>query len=344
MKKIKFRINIKDNLKYLIPLLLMFFVAIGLWTSGDNNREYTAKTTQTDFYFNTVVTIDLYDEHSGKVLYDCFKICEKYENMFSRTVEDSEISKLNRREITTVSDETAELIRRGLEYSAASNGTFDITMGSVTELWDFNAEDPVVPEAAAIAEAQKHIGYEKVTLNGNEVIFSDPGTKLDLGAIAKGYVAEKIKEHLLANNVNHALINLGGNVLCVGGKTETEDFMVGIQYPYEDNDEAIVALDVKDQSVVTSGIYERFFEVGGEMYYHILDPATGYPMESDILAVSIVTADSTHADALSTTIFGMGVEKGLEFAEAAEGVEAIFIDRDYEIFCTSGLEGKLVTE
>ena len=185
------------------------------------------KISDTDFAFDTVIQIDLYGDYDRKLLSDCFEMCEYYENLLSRTIEDSEISRLNRREITTVSDDTADVIAAGLEYSAQSQGTFDITLGGITELWNFDSKDENVPSAEAIKTALAHVGYEKVHVNGNEVTFDDPETKLDLGGIAKGYIADKIKEYLVANGVEHAIINLGGNVLCIGGKTNTDDFVIG---------------------------------------------------------------------------------------------------------------------
>ena len=154
---------------------------------------------------------------------------------------------------------------------------------------------------------------------------------LDLGAIAKGYIADKLKEYLVENGVEHALINLGGNILIIGDKPDGSKYNIGIQKPFDQTGQPITSVKVSDTSLVTTGIYERCFEKDDTLYHHILDPATGYPCQNNLYSVTIVTKSSVMADALSTTCFLLGLKDGMELINSLEGVEALFITDDYEL-------------
>ena len=293
--------------------------------------------TMTGMYFDTVVTIEAWGT-SRDILDHCEELCDRYEHLFSRTLEDSEVSKINNSggQPVTVSDETAELIRLGLEYGDISDGYFDITIASASELWDFtDNEEKKFPDSEVLAEAAAHIDYHNVKVEGNTVTLTDPMTKIDLGGIAKGYIADRLKDYLQSEGVEHALINLGGNMLAVGSKTDGSSFRIGLQKPFEPDGTPIAVLEVDDQSVVTSGNYERYFEKDGTIYHHILDPDTGYPIQNDLYQVSIISDRSVDGDALSTTCYALGLEKGMELIRSLDGVEAVFVTSDYEIHTTT---------
>lgn len=306
--------------------------------SGCSSSQDT-KISKSDFVLNTVATVTLYGETDETIIDDCFELCRYYEALLSRTDENSEIYKLNSREISEVSDETAEVIKRGLEYGALSNGKFDITIEPLSALWNFTSDTPSVPSEEDILEAKAKLDYTAVSVLGNTVSFSKDYTRLDLGAIAKGYIADKLKELLVSRGVERAIVNLGGNVLCIGGKTETENFTVGIQYPFGEG--SIASVSVRDLSVVTSGTYERYFEENGKLYHHILDPDTGYPVENDLLSVTIIGASSCDCDALSTTCFLLGRQAGTELIESMDGYYAIFVTDDYKLYFTEGAQSAL---
>ncbi len=288
--------------------------------------------------FDTVVTITIYDKGSEDVLDACVKKCEDYNARFSRTTEGSEIYELNHAggQPVTVSDDTADLIEKGLEYSRASGGKFDITIAPLSDLWDFKNNTGTIPDDAAIQEAKSHIGYENVKIDGNTVQLLDPDAEIDLGGIAKGYIADQLKAYMEEQDISHTLINLGGNVLALGGKPDGSDYNIGIQKPFAQNGEAITAVKIKNESVVSSGVYERYFKVNDKIYHHILDPQTGYPYENNLLGVSIVCDSSTEADALSTTCFAMGLDDGMNYIESIDSAEALFITDDYKIHYSSG--------
>ena len=315
--------------------LLPAIVLLSLLLSGCGNRQPVVREA---FLLDTFVSVTLYDG-SEETAQGALDLCRRYEAVFSRTDPDSELCRLNCREISQVSDELAEVIALGLDYARLTDGAFDITAGSVTSLWDFSAETPQVPDPAAVAEGLAHVGWEKVSLAGNTVAFSDPETIIDLGGIAKGYIADRMADYLREEGVTSAIIDLGGNLYCLGTKPGGQPFQVGVQYPYEDRQTVIGSLPAEDLSVVTSGVYERCFTVDGTLYHHILDTATGYPVENDLLSVTIVSGASVDGDALSTACFALGREAGTALIESRENVEAIFITDDFAVHITSGLEG-----
>lgn len=325
----------KKNFTKLTALLLAVLL---LTAAGCGTQKTKDPISKTGILLDTVVMITLYDSDDYALLDQCFKMIADYEAMFSRTIETSEISLLNRREISEVSEETALLIQKGLEYSALSGGAFDITVGSVSSLWDFSSGAGTVPDSSLIEEGLRHVGYEGVTVDGCSVYFNDPDTMLDLGAIAKGYIADRVADLLRSNGVNSAIVYLGGNTLCIGEKPSGDPFRVGVQYPFKETGELITVLEVKNMSVVSSGSYERYFVSDGVSYHHILDPHTGYSCVTDITGVSIICPVSTDADALSTICFILGEEKAKELIDSLDGTYAIFVRNDGTLGFSEGAE------
>ena len=300
------------------------------------------KTGKSDFVLDTIATITLYDSSDTALIDECFELCRHYESLFSRTDEGSEIYKLNHREISELSPETATLISKSLYYCELSDGAFDITVEPLSSLWDFKADSPSAPAAADIEAACQKIAYTAVSVSGDTVSFSNDYTRIDLGAIAKGYIADRIKELLVSRGIEKAIINLGGNVTCIGGRDDETGFKIGIQYPFKEG--SILGVTVSGLSVVTSGSYERFFEEDGKLYHHILNPKTGYPYDNGLLSVSIIGEDSSVCDALSTTCFALGKEAGKALLESMSGYYGIFIADDYSLYFTEGTEEALNIE
>lgn len=253
-----------------------------------------------------------------------------------------QIEKDGRMEIM-VSDMLRDIIKKGLAYCRASDGSFDITIEPLTSIWNFKAEEPVIPDQKIVEEAVSLVDYRKVSLEGNLLSFLQPGMGLDLGGIAKGFIADNLKSYLMENEVRGASINLGGNVLCLGGKSETDGFRIGIQQPFADRNETVAAVEVRDLSVVSSGIYERYVvSEDGVMYHHILDPDTGYSYDNNLLGVTILSEKSVDGDGLSTACFSMGKEKGLQYINSLEGVYALFITKDEKLWYSDGMKDFLL--
>ncbi len=325
-------------MKKKISLLFVFIMIINLFT-GCGSAEATSKS---DFYFDTIITITLYEKDTDELFEGCFALAKEYESLFSTTVEGSDIYKINHAagEPVTVSDETLALIQTGIDYAKETNGAFDITVGALSSLWDFSNNDGVIPTEQEIEDALSTVSYENIIIDGNSVSLQNPNTQIDLGGIAKGYIADQMKTYLLEQGVTSALINLGGNVLCVGEKPGGSTYQIGIQEPFSEDGEVIASVAISDKSVVTSGTYQRYFEVDGEIYHHILDLSTGYPCNNGLSSVTIISDTSLQGDALSTIVFLMGLEDGLAYVESLENVEAIFISDDGTI-TTTGLGDQL---
>lgn len=312
---------------------------------------------------NTAVQITIYDSQDKALLDDCLALCDKYELVFSRTNEKSELYKLNHRKDTSdkdpnadgqttpypvsgtadtwhISEDLASLLSQGLSITRESDGAFDIAIAPLTSLWDFTAEDPKVPDDAAIQKALPLCSSDGVTIDGQDITLPSDDIQFDVGAIAKGYIADRMKDLLVKKGVKSAIINLGGNVLCIGSKPDGTPFKVGIQKPFADRNETEAVMDITGKSVVSSGIYERCFKQGGKLYHHILNSQTGYPYDNGLISVTIISDQSVDGDALSTTCFALGLEDGLKFAEK-KGVQAVFITEDYELHYTDGFQDEI---
>lgn len=314
-------------------LSICFLTACCLFLSACSSSEEPIS--KQGFLLDTVIQITLYDTENESLLDESFAICEKYEQLLSRTIESSDVSRINEAngKPVTVSDDTIALIQKSLTYSELSDGAFDITIAPLSSLWDFK-DQKTIPDSNDIEEARKLVDYHAIRIDNNSVTLTNPEASIDLGAIAKGYIADKIKEYLVSENVKSGLINLGGNVLTIGTKPDGSAWNIGIQKPFDEQNAAITSVHLSDESVVTSGVYERYFKQNGIIYHHILDAKTGYPYQNGLLGVTIISKESVDGDALSTTCFALGLEKGMELIRSLPDVEAIFITDDYQLHDT----------
>ena len=290
------------------------------------------------FALDTFVSVTYYNKKDRQSVLDALELCRSYEKVFSCTDSESELYKLNEADYMEVSDSLLSVIQTALDFSEKSGGKFDITMGGVSRLYGFSEPAPRVPDAQELQKVLSHTGYGLVTIEGNFVSIADCETVIDLGAIAKGFIADEMQAFLLNQGVKHAIISLGGNILTLGGKPNGEDFKIGIQYPEKDSQQLVSTVRGSDISVVTSGVYERFFEADGRVYHHILDPENGLPAESGLLSVSIVGPVSMVCDALSTVCFTLGADAGMKLMEEFNDYEALFVTQDGEILTSSGFD------
>lgn len=327
-------------LHHIVSLILFFALTPSLLIGCTRNTEPISRT---GFYFDTVIQITLYDTEDEAVLDGCFALAEKYENLFSATKEGSDVWNINHGngETVTVSEETAALLAMAADYANITEDAVDPTIRPVSELWHFGSDrEARVPEDAAIKEALTHVSCDAIrfgTTPSQEtgesayrtVTLADPEAAVDLGFIAKGYIADKMKEYLLSQGVKSACISLGGNVLAVGEKPDGSPFRIGIQEPFAETGKSLATIEIKDVSVVTSGIYERcFYDEDGVLYHHVLDTATGYPVDNELASVTIICSSSVRADALSTSCLCLGLEKGRRLLDAEKDVAYLFVTRD----------------
>ena len=311
------------NAKLIIIIYITIFFA-GILSGCGKNAE--PKTEQA-FALDTIVSVTYYEARDREAVLDALALCRLSELVFSRTDPESELTWLNARGGGMVSPELREVLALALEYCEVSGGRYDVTMGAVSALYDFSGT-PHVPEAAALEAALSHVGWEKVRIDGDTVTLGDPEAVLDLGSIAKGWIADRMKALLVERGVRHAIISLGGNVLCLGGRPDGAAYKIGIQYPERDSAALAATIATQEGSVVTSGVYERFFVEDGTTYHHLLDPATGAPLDTGLLAVSVVGPCSARCDALSTVCFALGAEAGAALIDSLDGYEAVFIRSD----------------
>ena len=284
-----------------------------------------------DVYLDTQCDITVFgmkESEAQEIITGAFGEIASYESHLSRTIEGSDVDRVNHAEgkTVTVDSGTAEAILAGLEAGEYSNGDFDITIGRVTALWDFKSDDPSVPAADEIKEAVATVDYRDVDINNNEVTLKNPRAELDLGGIAKGFVADRTADYLEEQGVTSGIVNLGGNVVAIGVKDDDTPFVIGVERPYSDRTEIIGSIPASDQTVVTSGIYERKFEQDGILYHHILDPATGYPVSNGLWGVTIISDSSLQGDALSTVCLLIGQEEAMDLIRQTDGVQAVFVD------------------
>ena len=288
------------------------------------------------FYLDTVITLTAYVEDVA-VLNDALAECGRYEQLLSRTVEGSDVWRINHAggAAVEVSDDTIELIETARQVSESSGGRFDVTIAPASTLWDFTSGEAALPDAAALEAAAAQVDYTRVRVEGNAVTLPE-GMMIDLGGIAKGYIADKVKGYLEERGVSSAILSFGGNIVAIGLKPDGSSWRVGIQDIDKPTGAYMLVAMNFGGSTVTSGIYERGFELDGTYYHHILDPATGWPVQNELASVTIFSESSMWGDALATAAFALGTEKGLELIESMEGIEAVFIARDRSATWSSG--------
>lgn len=314
------------------------------------------QTSGTELILGTIVNIQLYGKGSqGKLdeaLNAAMDRARTLERVFSVNIENSELNYVNQnasKSPVAISDDLYAVLECSLHYANLTAGAFDPTLGNLISLWGIGTDHAAVPTDEHLLPLVDKNNYKHVILDSSAqtVYFENDDFSLDLGAIAKGYVADEIKKLLINDyGISNAIINLGGNVITIGGNPNGDPWKIGIANPDapEDSSSPAVIAHVEGQTLVTSGDYQRYFESGdGIKYHHILDGHTGYPANTGIKSVSIITETSMNADALSTAVFVLGYNDGLALIESLEDVEAVFIDENNQVTCTSGLDSTITT-
>jgi thiamine biosynthesis lipoprotein len=307
----------------------------------------------------TVCVVTLYDQGKDSTYREIFLKVREIENLMSVNIPSSDISRINENSGVApvrVSEETYKVIERALYYAKLSGGAFDPTVGPLVSLWGIGNE-PRVPSQEEINQALTLVNWRNVELNPQErsVYLTQRKMALDLGAIAKGYAADEAVGIAKRAGVKRALIDLGGDIVILGEKADKSPWRVGIQYPDKERGEIIGFLQITPDSglkktVVTSGVYERFFEEDGIRYHHLFSPSIGYPAHlseaahlteaatNSLLSVTIITEVSMDADALSTAVFVLGYDKGIALIETLPETEAVFVFEDKSVIVTQGAD------
>ena len=322
-------------MKYVKAAALVLFAAILASLCGCAPAELK-KESVVGFYLDTVVTLTAYVEDAS-VLNDALAECGRYEALMSRTIEGSDVWRINHAggQPVAVSRETIEVIEAAREVSEKCGGVFDITIAPASTLWDFTSGRKALPDADALESAAALVDYRKLIVDGDEVTLPD-GMMIDLGGIAKGYIADAIKAYLADRGVKSAILSFGGNIVAIGLKPGSKPWKVGIRDIDGGPADYMLISRNFGGSTVTSGIYERGFDLDGVRYHHLLDAETGWPVQNELASVTIFSESSMLGDALSTAAFVLGTEKGCGLIESLDGVEALFIARDRTVTETSG--------
>ena len=304
---------------------------------------------RTEFALGTVCSITLYDRGKASFYSDIFSRLREIENRMSVNLPDSDIARINAAAgiaPVQVHDDVFEVIRQAVHYAEISDGAFDPTVGPLVSLWGIGGDNQRVPSQAEIDAALALINWRDVELDRERysVFLRRPGMALDLGAIAKGYAADEAAAIIRKAGLKRAIIDLGGNILTYGEKQDKTPWKVGLQSPFESRGAYFGILSGPERSFVTSGIYEKYFEADGELYHHIFSPSDGYPVHNGLMSVTIITKYSINADALSTSVFVLGYEKGRALVESLEGTEAVFVFDDMTVRQTKEAGLKLTDE
>lgn len=335
----------KKYSKSLLCLSLVFML-VGCGQNTKKNEQTTQQEPikRTEMLMGTVISVTLYDSTDETILDKVFDKVKNLEETLSINEAGTEVDKINENagiEPVKVSDDTIEVVKEGLYYSDLSHGKFDITIGPLVKLWNIpDRPTDDIPTQDEIDAVLPLTNYKDVVVDENSktVFLTRPGMMLDLGGIAKGYTADVISKMLTNEGVESAIIDLGGNIFAHGEKVSDDAWKIGIQNPFSTRGEIVGAISTKNKSIVTSGVYERYIEVNGVKYHHILNPETGYPYENNIAGITIISDKSTTGDALSTSVFALGVDEGIKFVEGLDGVDAIFVTKDNGIYLTSGIK------
>lgn len=284
---------------------------------------------------DTVMEVTVYGSGASDAAEEAERAIRRLEELWSVTREDSEISRLNRGETVELSEETANLLQKGLRLSEETGGALNLALYPLTRLWGFTTEEYRVPSREEIDALLDRLRSGSLSLEDNRASLSS--WELDFGAVAKGYAAQLSADMLKERGVTSALLTLGGNVQTVGNKEDGSLWRIGVRDPWGEEGDYLGVLLVGEAAVVTSGAYQRYFEEDGVRYGHILDPETGRPVESGLASVTIVAEDGFLADGLSTALYVMGLEEATEFFRGRDDFEAVLVDDAGTIYVTEGL-------
>ena len=317
---------------------------------GDSSSQQ-GKLTKEIYAMDTIMDLTIYgwkkegkrlsDAELGEAMNQAVALINRLEGLLSVTKKDSDISKINAADgaPVTVSGETYELLEKCIQYSEATEGLFDISVYPLVKLWGFTTGEYRIPSEEEISTVQERIDYRKIQLSGGNKVQIPKGMQIDLGAAAKGYLSQKLMDLFAKNGVSSAVVSLGGNVQTMGRKEDGSRYRIGIVDP-ADGTSIYGTLEVEDKAVITSGIYQRYFEKEGKTWHHIMDKRTGKPADNDLASVTVITEEGTAGDALATALYIMGEERAVEYQKNHPETQIILIRKDGSLWQSDELLDK----
>lgn len=336
----------------IIGTMIIFILMIGIISLILISIFFTGKcekceVTKSGYVLGTLINLRAYGKKAEKAINEALQSLNDIDDKMSVFKENSEISRINSKAGVSeefVSNDTYLVVSKAIEYSKVLEGTFDPTIRPLVKLWSIGTKEEKIPKTYEIEAALKLVSFEDVILNKNNysIMLKNKNQALDVGGIAKGFAADKIRDIFLKHKINQGLIDLGGNIYALGSKEDKSPWKVGIQNPFKSRGEFLGILSVENKSIVTSGNYERYFMKDGKRFHHIIDHKTGYPSESRIISATIISDNSIDGDGLSTGIYILGIEKSLKLIESLSGIDAILVTEDKKIYKTSGINDMFI--
>lgn len=313
-------------------ILSALLLAASLTGCSTQPKKYTR-----DIYaMNTFMFLTAYGSSAESALSEVEDCISNLEKELSVTLPDSDISKLNTSGSAEVSRDTLALISEADKISRQTGGALDITVYPIVRAWGFTTGEHHIPAPAELTVLLSRVDYTRIAVDGDKVTLPE-GFEIDLGSLAKGYASDRAAEILHGNGVTSAILNLGGNVCAIGSKPDGSPWKVAAASPFDDL-EYLGIFSVQDKFVITSGKYERFFTgEDGKRYHHIIDPATGYPSENGVEAVTIIGTNGTECDALSTAMLVLGADKAVDYWRQYGGFDMLIVTADRKLMITSGI-------
>lgn len=334
-------------MKRYLALLLSLLLTLSAAGCGAGQEAEPEKITKTSIMLDTIIEISLYDWTDPSTIDLAFDEIQRLEDLLSVEKEGSELDQLAKaagKAWVAISPETEEILRAAKEYYTLSGGCFDVTIGPLVDLWGIHDGTGHYPSQEELEAVLPLVDSDDLLVEEGRAYLAREGMAANLGAIAKGYIADKVKEVLVAQGVEHAVLSLGHNILLIGDKTPGQGFTVAIRDPNDPENPYVDIVSAIGKSVVTSGIDQRNFIYAGKTYHHILDPFTGFPADNGLASVTILSDTSLQGDALSTACFLLGQEKGMALVESLENVEALFVTTDGQLIRSSGYGAYQIAE
>ena len=336
--------------KLLIALLIAAMLMLaGCGSSDEETSDAGNDEPQTVEFFamDTYMTLSAYGDNADEALAEGEDLVLSLDNKLSAENKDSQIAKLNRTGKANIDEDAAYLIERALELYKDTSGKFNIGIYPVMKAWGFTTKKYTVPSERKLRRLVRRMDLSalKLSSDGKTATIGQKGLQIDLGGIAKGYVSAKVLEMFKEKGIEHAMVNLGGNVQTLGTKPDGSPWRVAIKSPFEDDENFAGVIETSDEAVITSGGYERYFEKDGKKYHHIMDPDTGHPADRGLISVTVVSKDGTLADGLSTSLYIMGKDKALEYwKKHRDRFDAVIMDEEKELYVTGGLKDSFTSD
>lgn len=336
--------------RFVYVLMSCVFIVSSFSACGNSKNKYYEKS---NIVMDTAVTLSAFGPNSKEAVEESFKRLDELDKMASPNIDTSDVYRINSssgKSYVKVHPEILKMVKASIEYSKLSNGAFDITTGPIINLWGIGTDNERIPSDEEIKARLPLVGYERININeaDSSIMLKDAGMAIDLGGVAKGFAADEVLKIYKKYNIENGLINLGtSSIYALGKNKENKDWSVGIKHPRsEDSNEFLGVVKISNESLSTSGDYERFFIKDNKRYHHIMNPKTGYPVDNGVMSDTIVINGDVEdngmlADILTTAVFSLGAEKGVKFLDSLPQVSGEITTSDNKIYASKDFKDRI---